>query len=1589
MSSSSLFPRRSPSSPPDTDLANSAIVRLRAEESAAESSTTKAVLLHEIAVLEDALGDESAAARDHLSAVNADPEFREPLERLIAIVGRRQSHKNMGKLLDRLVRVADGVEERSRALLEQAAFIADVESDPAAALPLLLRAADESPQEAAAWLAIEVTSAALGNDVLRRRALEARTELAHDALWKTLLLLDLAGLSVEAGDAREAIAAVELAVDAGGPAAFDALQGLQDVGHRLERPEFVARGLVGQAQLIIDALGGSEAPTSAGVPKYLRTAAHAADRWRRAADVLRTQGDFPGAIALLEQALKQLPGEPGLIHARLALAEVSGDTATAAELARRQLESTPSGPLASAHWLRVAEVAAEQGNAADALAAVTQAVRASPDSLPARGLELDMLSAGADPQALALAIERTAEQMAIDEGKARWLVLAAEEWARGAGDIARAKASLAKVAMLGGSAALPARVGRFLSILCGLGDWREETTRRLATTVASDSEKRDLWFELAHQRILSRDPEEAARLLGSLATAPGGLRLGRTLAAYALSLIEPAEGPDADQRDPHMAREVALQALADLDLPESTRRALHLGIVSSAMDRGRETRALQILDRLLGEDPSSKPVAAALAALRRAAGDPLGAAEALSACAAATTDPEVQAALALEAGQLWWQADRRTDAIRAFTLASRAAAPSATALLGWALRTADPDSVRGRRQALEAAEIASDGPWLGLERFALEIGAGGDRAAAALAIDAANVNASGDLSIAALLARGLWAPSEADVATQLGALETLALQAHSTSALAAMATYQAKLRGETESYVPEARALAERWAACDPSTEAALEWLASAVRANDTEAEMLARAALIERVDPEARPALQADLALLKSIHKMPSSPLLGAKDPASTLVNLELALPGSPPAARAAALDGLGDLLGSDDAGLRASLVGYNLLALGNNEGAIRAFCEATALFPGDPAPWEGLRDAARHTGNIRLLAEATASLAKTLRDPAKAAELWEEAGLLFFDELQDAVQGEHALTSAVKADVRRSVAFDRVFRLVRARQDHASLLALIAPRVDVSEDPDEIIKLYWERARVLRETGDREGALAALESVAVLDPDHVGALALTGEIHITGKDFPRAAESLARLARLQEAPAKQRLMSGVAAADIYETKLGDLEQALGVLMMLFEEGLSTLAVRERLARVAAKTESWTEATRVLEHLMRERPTSEGRAEAARLCMVIWRDRLAEPARALGAVEALLREAPDDGEAIDLVLSDPFPKDASRQLLEIGRAALVERLTREPLEVTLIERLARIAEHENNLPLRQAALGALVTVGAGSAEIDAELTALDERVAHIPQIAVDVAALPELTDPADAGPLSDLMAWLAPGLAEAIGPQLSTFGVGKPERVDPRKGLPLRNEIAAWAGALGVGDFDLYQGGPDPDLIVGLPSERPAVVVGSRITSPLGIQHRQALARELFAIVRGTSILRHRSPTDIAALIVAACRVGGHEVPSPQYAMLADLERQLARGLPRRYRKGLVERGAVVAASDQDPLEWIAAAVSSLDRLATIAAGDVSRVLASDAVLGQTTASMSSTRRVERLLAFALSSEYLLLREQLGMGVK
>jgi hypothetical protein len=381
---------------------------------------------------------------------------------------------------------------------------------------------------------------------------------------------------------------------------------------------------------------------------------------------------------------------------------------------------------------------------------------------------------------------------------------------------------------------------------------------------------------------------------------------------------------------------------------------------------------------------------------------------------------------------------------------------------------------------------------------------------------------------------------------------------------------------------------------------------------------------------------------------------------------------------------------------------------------------------------------------------------------------------------------------------------------------------------------------------------------------------------------------------------------------------------------------------------------------------------------------------MAIRRDRLSDPRSARTAVSKLLGEVPGDGEALDLVLDGAFDAAFSRPLLERGRDALQRALAAEPFDAEGVERLSRIARGLNDARLRQASLGALAALGIEPDSLDAELADLDRRVARVPSIAIDEASIPELADPEDGGPIAGLMRALGTTIAAAIGPSLAALGVAKKDRVDPRAGVPVRNEVVAWAGALGIAEIEVYVGGRNPRGVYGVATETPSIVVGPGITAPLSPIARQAVARELFALQRGTTVLGHREATDVAALVVAACKIAGVEIDVTPFAMLAEFQRQLGNEMPRRVKKVLPELAAAIAHSRRDPLLWYRAATSSLDRMAAVAAGDVSWVLAGDASRrGRPPGSVEEQERARRLLSFVLSPSYLALREKLGMGVR
>jgi cellulose synthase operon protein C len=379
---------------------------------------------------------------------------------------------------------------------------------------------------------------------------------------------------------------------------------------------------------------------------------------------------------------------------------------------------------------------------------------------------------------------------------------------------------------------------------------------------------------------------------------------------------------------------------------------------------------------------------------------------------------------------------------------------------------------------------------------------------------------------------------------------------------------------------------------------------------------------------------------------------------------------------------------------------------------------------------------------------------------------------------------------------------------------------------------------------------------------------------------------------------------------------------------------------------------------------------------------------MAIHRDRLDEAQGGAPAIVKLLEEAPIDGEALDMLFQTDHPWDVRDRLLKNARVGLVEALQKRPIDVPSVRRLVKVARALPDDALHQAALTALLSLGGGDAQVEHAFAQVAAKKGRAPQISISETLLRQILAPGDEGPIADLFIALGPTLAEALGPSLQACGVTRKDKVDPRSGLALRNEIATWAGAFGIHEFDLYVGGKDPQGVQGIPGETPAIVVGSGINAPLGATARGRIAREILAIVRGTTVTRSRDETTIAAIVVAACRQAEVQIDHPPYAVLAEVERLIGKAIARKTRKAIAETCRNVVRSNADARVWMKRALASHDRIATIASGDSSVVLceAFGTSLERLGAVVKSNARAEELIRFVLSPQYLDIRRSLGL---
>jgi hypothetical protein len=1181
---------------------------LRAEVEADGDRSRQAVLLHEIAsVLERGGGADAQAVREYLSAYNLDPAFRPPLFALLRIFERRRAFKNLGKLYEAALKSATSGEERAAALLDRAALLSDHIGQPDAEPALLEQACEEDGESTAAPLWLEWRIRQTGGDPERLAwALQLRATRARDPRLKALLLRELAALRERAGDVDGAIETLS-AASRSSEGRDAALEALEAVARRQRRDPALVMALEAKAGLLAWSPERGADAASSGLE---------AARLRR-----ERLGDARGARETIEKALEHAPDDLALLWEHMLACEADGDVAAAASDAARVLAAVGLSGGSNRHAaplrFRLAEAAQLAGDPERALSELRQAAAEAPGSAVIAATLADIAIARGEVAPVVDALKQDAVRWrdAGANDAAAAALHGAASWLRaGGGDARGAHALLDEALALGPSAGLAARLRRdrlfsaeerapeeIAPVIEDALAWASEApdasiviraALHLAAPLAAqeDPAAADREASVRLRRLLElalRQPEaaewgaDAARLFAAEFASRGGPAAER--AAWSALLVGAHE---------RMAERAEGAELAAAHLTAAARAAARgalaagVGASSGAADGALDEAAVRLLKRALERVPGHPYALALLEELHRRRGDSGAVVQilrelasgdrtgegALTPLLAAGAEAEAGGDLALAAATYREAAELSPDAagpLEALERLWRRGEPTAKDL---------PDRAAAREARLLSAG-APVVPWASLERgeaaWLAAPGGGLDDLRRALAAEPTRVPAALALALCddpAARSEGLRALA-AEESVPAGVLHAWRADAV-VRGVDPRAFDEALARGAQ----PDRTALLLRWWQARPGTveraEAAFA-LAEATEDDEVAAELVLAGIRAGQAARLAGNAYDDDAALRAAelVERAPGS-LAAAVAYAEAFADVDDA------AERAEALGRIVGLLEGTGASADdlASLRGEHaraMVAAGRAEEVIETLMALTE-DPDDLAAFETMRVAGREVGAYRLVVKACQRLAEAAAGELRA-QLLEEGAAVLMDHLERDDEAEPLLRAALAIAPTRPIAYARLHDLLAYRGDDAALLELVVARTDATDDPDALVPLFYEEARLRRGLGQREEALAALDNLFLLEGEHVGGLALLVELQVQREAWEEVVDGLRRLAGADVPPAQKRI-AHLGAADFLEKRLDRPRDAIAELEAIETLGLGDAALTERLAALAER---------------------------------------------------------------------------------------------------------------------------------------------------------------------------------------------------------------------------------------------------------------------------------------------------------------------------------------------------------------------------------------------------------------------------
>ncbi len=1568
-------------------VAESRIRALQAELGQATDAAVRSALAYEIASLtEHRLGDRNGALALYRQAHEWTPTFRPALAALIAAAEAQDDDATLLPLLEAQIAAARTPSERASALVDKAVWLGRASDNSAECAQLLADALDVDPKCQIAALLLERHHYAVGDATAAERIAEARSSVAHDPALKSALLVEVAQARERDRDPRGAIQILRGA--AGLP---------QGRWHALEAMERVARAH-GDAFALVEALEGRAVLAAMAArdernrvtinPRSVRrfrnaehALQHSAALWRQAARVRAFGCDDPiSAASAYDQALSVFPDSVLLHQEKMFACELADDYAGAAAQAQILLKRQDLGPYASSLHFHVAEQAQRTEDMDGARAALESALLSDPNSPAAAALFDDWQLDNDEVPALIERLHTAARERHDPDALLRAIDLAANVTM----DLQRA-AAIAERAVDGDHRGIMWRLLLAAAFRDNDAALLLHAAEQLCVLGVSDSEHsvlmRERHYVLRHH---VGDGERADALLRAALDdarcrdwAPDCARL-MALTQHNLPLLSAAH-----------------RALAEY-APDDELRAAHQCAGARACIRaGDEHGAVVLLREALDRDPTNPYAVSLLEELLLRRGEANEAVALLRATAEAQANTkrselallhagvaaEIAGDLRLAARSYEESADKDPDALaplwslRQLAERTRDDTVLLTALEGLAAREQRLGNV-----GVATLEVGEHYDVMGKAELALEplVAALSDRSAASAAalslVTLPRVGGDVQHRERALTHLQHHMPDGIDRASLRGriALHATTQSEHRTELIADLLAWDPSDRVAHLETVAGADEIASHatallgLAGVTDDRGAAGQLLLDSLQLDPSPDTAIGIADRIAELLPDS---LQAAIAREHALRAQPHD-IMEQGD--------------ADPEALAYAMLARAELSSIDLAPQQRAAVARLLMQAERTTEAAALARSVLAREPDDLATWELLRAACHLLEDWSGVVEACDALSPHCEGEVRA-QLLEESASVLMDQLGRPHDAEQRLREALSIDPTRVVAFDRLHDLLADRHDEPALVELIRRRIDVTDEPDELADLFYEQARLHRSAGDRQGALAWIDSLLMMDEHHLGGLGLAAEVHVSMEQWALATDSLKRLARADGVPATQKRLSHIAAADFLERRLGDLPGAHRELADLAASGLADATLYTRMAALALRIGNVEDAVQAYAAAAQLAGGPE-RATHERMAGHLLRERIGDRARAAAAYRRALEAQPDDLDACAQLLALEQPESERQQALTAFEAAVRASMLSDPTWASPWQKLKQVALWSGNRDLHYLVLSAMGALGVDDSVDPEERERLEARRPAQPSGRLDETQLSLMRARYDTRPWADLGVYVAETIANLQRIEPATYGVERKHRVGKRDPQPVRDALLQLLQVFGLDIDHFYLGHRDAKAIDVVPADKVEHdwIVGAQVAVPLSDRDKFRVAQRAMSI-RTQAFPLLPCPREEAVDLLYGVSAAA-EAPFAGVALTDVPLDDAARAMPRRARKGTSQLTPTLDARDAE--RYVDAANQTAARAGLLLTGNLR--LALDAVLGDgyTLDAVSGNDSARELVLFAVSPELLALRRRIGVAL-